>query len=104
MITIESSPSMDPCWSCGVHTTQCLVLTRRLTDVHVCEQCLAEFKAKLCVGMVPEQAHARRTDPDTSRLAAASVNVTKGQERVLSVIRVCFPLETFTLDQLVDGA
>jgi hypothetical protein len=32
------------------------------------------------------------------------VNVTKGQSRVLGVIRVCFPHDLFTLDQLVDAA
>jgi len=102
--------AMDDCQSCERFEHVTAVATRNpretswTTRLRLCDECLSSLKSKLCVGMVPEQAHARRTDPDTSKLAARSVNVTKGQELTLALIRRAFPCDVFTLDALVAAA
>ena len=47
-----------------------------------------------------EEAHARATDPETSHAAAKTVNVTKGQQTVLSEFRLYSRL---TDEQLIEA-
>lgn len=47
------------------------------------------------------EAHARRTDPDTSHAAAASVKVRQSQERILALLRRTGPV---TDSELIDAA
>lgn len=101
VIRVFELTRMSECWSCDALTTSGLWFSGR-REVPVCELCLSAFKVSICQGTVT--AHARRTDPDTSKQAAASVNVTKGQEQTLDVIRRAFPISTFTLDDLVAAA
>lgn len=107
MITVERVDFATVCYSCNtpIRETNEVTATAMIVVIRLCDRCLAELKSKLCVGMVLPAAHARRTDPDTSRLAARSVNVTKGQRQVLWVIKASFgPVHDFTLDDLVEAA
>lgn len=105
MITVEiQGPTFDTCASCSAYVAVDVIIAGSV-QMPLCASCLGALKSKLCVGMVLPAARARCTDPDTSRLAARSVNITKGQKRVRDLITREFGTTTdFTLDDLVAAA
>lgn len=96
--------AMSSCEACGKFESVDVWRFESGLQLRICDACIAGVKTKLCVGMVIPAAHARRTDPDTSKIAARSVNVTRGQENVRRIIERAFgPGKDFTLDDLVDA-
>lgn len=96
---------MSACEGCGRFESVDVWRFESGLQLKVCDGCVAAVKTVVCVGMVTPVAYARRGDPDTSKLAARSVNVTQGQNDVYLLISAEFGhADDFTLDDLVSAA